>query len=129
MDLVVVSERRREYLRNYNREWIARRRAEWFAGKRCAQCGSTEHMEIDHIDPAKKVAHQVWSWTEPRRLAELAKCQVLCHDCHLAKTTADWHAARRHGTATMYERGGCRCGLCRLWKKNKNARFRPRRLD
>jgi hypothetical protein len=43
-------------------------------------------LELDHVDPALKVSHRVWSWARERREAELAKCQVLCHDCHVAKT-------------------------------------------
>jgi hypothetical protein len=46
-------------------------------------------MEVDHIDPALKVSHRVWSWSPPRRAAELAKCRVLCGVCHLAKSAVE----------------------------------------
>lgn len=36
----------------------------------------------------QKINHRVWSWAEARREAELAKCQILCHDCHVAKGQA-----------------------------------------
>lgn len=75
--------------RDYQRKWIAARRAEWFADKQCAQCGSTEDMELDHIDPKQKVAHTIWSWAKHRRDEEVAKCQVLCGVHHLEKTKSD----------------------------------------
>ena len=64
-------------MREYKRRWAAARRAEWMAGKSCVQCGSTQSLEVDHIDPTLKVTHSVWSWSIPRRTVELAKCQVL----------------------------------------------------
>jgi hypothetical protein len=70
----------------YQREWRARRRAEWFADKKCENCGSTDDLELDHRDRNQKLSHKVWSWSKERRDAELAKCQVLCHPCHLAKS-------------------------------------------
>ena len=78
-----------EAQREYQRKWKARRRAEWFSDKSCVKCGSTDRMEIDHIDPATKVHHQVWTWAKQRRDAELKKCQVLCHKHHLEKTKVD----------------------------------------
>ncbi|MEO0322971.1 MAG: hypothetical protein AAF447_08435 [Myxococcota bacterium] len=65
---------------------MAKRRAAFFAGKACVTCGATERLELDHIDPAQKVHHCVWSWSEKRRAAEVAKCQVLCRRCHKRKT-------------------------------------------
>lgn len=69
-------------------------RAEWFAsqGGRCVKCGSTERLECDHIDRTSKTgrdAHKVRSWSLARRVVELAKYQVLCHECHLTKTIAE----------------------------------------
>jgi 5-methylcytosine-specific restriction endonuclease McrA len=75
-----------ERMRAYKRQWVSARRAEYFAGKACAKCESTERLELDHIDPATKEHHAVWSWTKARRDAELQKCQALCHACHKAKT-------------------------------------------
>jgi hypothetical protein len=70
--------------------WMKRRRQEWLdANGPCAQCGSSHRLEVDHIDPETKVTHTVWSWAKPRRDAELAKCQVLCHACHAEKTRAE----------------------------------------
>ena len=69
--------------------WHRRRRAWLAANGPCATCGSTERLEVDHKDPAPKVSHRIWSWSEVRRAAELAKCQVLCRKCHEAKTARE----------------------------------------
>lgn len=96
-----------ELQRQYQREWLARRRAEWFAGKRCVHCGSDTHLEIDHIDPATKDPYlrrvhtnSFWSWSKERRDVELAKCQVLCHPCHIAKTLANGEHVRGEQVGT-----------------------------
>lgn len=83
---MTVTEARKEYLKNYQRNWVAKRRADFFVDKFCLWCGSTEKLELDHIDPSTKIANAIWSWSEPRRLAEISKCQILCHNCHLKKT-------------------------------------------
>lgn len=78
-----------ERQREYQRLWMAERRAEYLADKRCVKCGSTEELEIDHIDSTKKVDHRIWSWSKERREVELKKCQVLCARHHLEKTCAE----------------------------------------
>lgn len=75
-----------ELMREYKREWTAKRRAAWFRDKQCVRCGSVEKLELDHVDPALKVSHSIWSWSEVKRDAEILKCQVLCKACHLSKT-------------------------------------------
>ena len=73
--------------RNYQRKWVAKRRADYFADKSCAKCNTTKKkLTLDHIDSTTKVDHKIWSWSAERRNAELAKCQVLCEDCHKEKT-------------------------------------------
>lgn len=75
--------------REYMRQWIASRRAEYFTGKSCVRCNSTEQLELDHIDRTIKITHSIWSWSKVRREAELAKCQVLCRECHKEKTARE----------------------------------------
>jgi hypothetical protein len=102
-----------EAKRAYQREWLRKRRDAWFKDKTCAACGSADDLHLHHRDPAQKVQHRVWSWREDRRLAELAKCDVLCGPCHRA------HHQRLDsfpcGTEAAYKKG-CRCPLCR-WAK------------
>jgi hypothetical protein len=49
-------------------------------------------MELDHVDPSQKVDHRIWSWSKARMDVEVAKCQVLCYDCHLAKSVTEDHS-------------------------------------
>ena len=109
--------------REYQRLRVARRRAEFLIGKSCVGCGSAESLEFDHIDPSTKLSHRIWSWSADRIVAELAKCQVLCHSCHLAKSLAQMAETTgvipyRHGSSSMYNLRGCRWGLCKLYKRN-----------
>ncbi len=66
---------------------VRARRVEWLdKNGPCRKCGSSEKLEVDHVDPSQKVTHSVWTWAADRRNAELAKCQVLCEKCHLQKS-------------------------------------------
>lgn len=80
--------------RRYLTERRARIRAEWLAEHGpCVDCGAADELEVDHVDPTKKVSHRVWEWSVARREAELAKCVVRCHDCHVKKTTINREGA------------------------------------
>lgn len=117
--------------RAYQRRWIADRKAAWLAEHGpCVQCGSVERLEVDHIDPTLKVRardHAIWSYSAEHRAAELAKCQVLCHACHLEKTSARRRALVQHGTTTMYSVVGCRCDPCRTAKAAYQTAWRAAR--
>lgn len=115
-----------EQKRAYERQWVAARRAAYFADKLCKRCGSLENLELDHIDPSTKISNSIWSWSEERRIEELAKCQVLCHDCHWIKTKQDLHYGNReHGDSTRYNLG-CRCVLCRTTHSSRLKEWRGR---
>jgi len=66
---------------------MRKRRAAFFDGQKCCKCGSTDRLELDHIDRTQKKTHAIWSWTKAKREEEQKKCQILCHDCHRAKTS------------------------------------------
>lgn len=125
---------RRDYMRRYQNEWIQRRRSEWIeANGPCAQCGSSDRLEVDHVDPSTKVANPaaVWGWSAARRSAELAKCQVLCHDCHERKSAAQFRAAGKPCPSRTAYDSGCRCTGCRAvhaahvrdWRAKKRAQL------
>jgi len=109
----------REQQRAYQLAWVQRRRGKWIAEHGpCAQCGSWDRPEVDHVDRAAKAMEpaRIWSLSAAKREAELARCQVLCHDCHLDKTRAESTVLPPHGTRARYARHGedrCRCQLCR----------------
>jgi len=119
----------REAQRAYQREWMARRRREWIeAHGPCVDCGSwTDDLEVDHADPASKVMNPtlVWSRRAAVRDAELAKCVVRCHNCHLRKTSHE--RAPQHGTDNMYGKHGCRCDPCRAARARAKKANRDRR--
>lgn len=113
--------------REYQRKWVAQRRAEFFTGKVCVHCGSDEELRLDHIDPAQKIDHKVWSWSALRREAEIAKCQVLCEPCHKIKTYADCYVEPEHGTHSRYVIYRCRCEACRAGHARHNREWRRKR--
>lgn len=89
----------------------------------CKKCGSEDYLQMDHINPSQKVSHRIWSWSEARVLIELAKCQVLCRSCNIAKR---WQGKRaKHGTDSKYF-SGCRCRACKDAKTAWNRKMRAR---
>lgn len=117
-----------EARRKYAREWVAKRRAEWLADKACVICGSTDRLEIDHVDRNTKVNHRIWSWSKTRRDEELAKCQVLCYEHHLEKTVRESKGVQvPHGDDTRYTKWKCRCAPCTEAHRVKKEEWRAQR--
>jgi hypothetical protein len=83
----------------YQRLWVQRRREEWFEGKVCVDCGTGDDLQLDHVDPRKKVDHRIWSWSERRRAVELAKCVARCRPHHLEKSNGEKVRGAAHGQA------------------------------
>ena len=113
--------------REYARLWIAKRRADFFANKSCIKCKSKEKLELDHINPSTKISHNIWSWSEERRLAEIKKCQVFCYACHQIKTMKQDRKQTEHGKIAMYRHYGCRCELCKVAKLQDSRRCSEKR--
>ncbi len=120
-----------DFTRQYDRERAANASAEWVASKggACAKCGSTERIEIDHIDPALKEYKiaSIWSRRKEIRDYELAKCQLLCYECHKEKTLGYAIKDMKHGTLSMYQSRKCRCDECRAAnaeRSTKNKRLK-----
>lgn len=100
--------------REYQRLRLAEARSKWLTENGpCVHCGGDFELEVDHIDRSQKVDHKVWSWSKQRRDAELAKCQVLCSDCHNKKTSEERKVPIPHGTDGGYTRHKCRCPRCK----------------
>jgi 5-methylcytosine-specific restriction endonuclease McrA len=114
-----------EVQRNYCRQWVAKRRADYFADKACVKCGSKDRLELDHIDPAEKTHHAIWTWSEERRLAEIAKCQVLCYKCHKEKTAA-YVSEQRSGKPNLWNRRLTKEDVLEIRARaNFGEKFRP----
>ena len=88
-----MNDKRREYLKAYQREWRRKRRQDWIdsQGGKCVQCGSPDALEIDHIDRSTKEYNitEIWNRSQTIRDNELAKCQLLCTPCHQHKTNIE----------------------------------------
>jgi hypothetical protein len=93
----------REQKNKYQRDLVAQRRAEWFAANGpCVDCGTWENLRVDHVDATTKVTHRVFTWSATRREAELAKCAVRCHPCHVVKTSRCGEIPSRAGEQNGY---------------------------
>lgn len=100
-----------------------RQQAIIYLGGRCTRCGSVERLEFDHKDRATKSFTITGNLNRRWEVLahELDKCQLLCHDCHRAKTKecgeqgGGWNKMDEvpHGTASGYTYWRCRCELCR----------------
>jgi 5-methylcytosine-specific restriction endonuclease McrA len=114
--------------RKYQKDWAKSRRRAWLeAHGPCVRCGSKKELTVDHVDPTKKCDHKVWSWSEERRNEELAKCQVLCKDCHKLKTSGEQRKPLVHGTLSGYKHRGCRCPDCTKVATDSKNRWRAER--
>lgn len=81
-------------------------------GNICQYCGSTESLEFHHRDPITKLftVSRGWAFAEDRLLAEVAKCDLICINCHKIEGRSSSKAV--HPSDTYY-RKGCRCNGCR----------------
>ena len=71
---------------------------EYFKDHPCADCGETDPvvLEFDHLrDKAFNIGNSLTSRSWASILEEIAKCQVVCANCHRRRT------ARRRGTLRM----------------------------
>lgn len=121
-----------EYMRVYNlgRYYGRKQLAIELLGGKCRQCGSTKRLEFDHINPKRKdfVIGKMWSAAFELFYSELQRCQLLCHDCHWAKTLQEMgrvSAKTNHGTISSCRY--CRCESCRKAKRDYMRRFRLRK--
>ncbi len=94
-------------------------------GGKCVVCGTTERLEIDHINMAEKSFDVTRAGSHSRKevLEEIAKCQLLCHTCHLEKTKRENPRTVGHGEGLTGKRN-CRCELCGPLKNKYNERYR-----
>lgn len=120
--------------REYNRLYYYRRRAkiiEYLGGK-CAVCGMTKDLELDHINRADKTFEITQRLSIRNNKAELDKCQLLCRKHHREKTDAESQGFA-HGTMYGWAKKKCRCPECvaawRAYYKRKYGHRNARRLD
>ena len=116
------------YMAKYMKDWYDRRHAyaiEKLGGK-CVKCGSTDRLEIDHIDRTtvdrrmRRGRGNMWTASEERFQAELAKCQLLCHEHHLEKTKSEFSVP--HGGGVSGKKN-CPCVPCKQKKAEYMASY------
>ena len=75
-----------EYMRVYmKRRYYEKRQIFTDAlGGKCEKCGGRNNLEFDHVNPDAKsfTIGKGWSTTDDRLIAEIAKCRLLCKECH-----------------------------------------------
>jgi len=72
-------------------------RSSFFEGKACLMCGETdtEVFECDHLgDKKASVSSMLGRYSKAKIAEEIAKCQILCANCHSIKTQADVNSFR-----------------------------------
>lgn len=125
-------------LRTYRKSLYLKRRNDWFElNGPCVICGSWNELQVDHKDYRNKSFNIDWRESKIKLEKELAKCQVLCYDCHRKKTNSELTIRRsgrnnpryvsikiRHGTITGYQNKKCRCNICKEFWKNYQYNLR-----
>lgn len=96
-------------MKKYMRDRYARRREDAleYLGGRCLDCGSEENLQFDHIDPSSKefnIGKILAGANEDKLYRELNKCQLLCEDCHKAKSK------RENANGNIARKMTCGCG-------------------
>lgn len=117
----------------YHLDYYYRRRALIFQhyGGCCVRCGSTEDLEMDHIDrSAKTMQFQdcvTANWIREDVAEEMLNMQLLCNGCHIEKTAKE-NKGFEHGTIYAWMKKKCECEVCsdakRKWHDDRNERRR-----
>jgi hypothetical protein len=84
---------------------------------------------MDHIDRTQKELpfEKMATTTHAKFLMELAKCQLLCKQCHIIKTTEErGQLYMTHGTIRRYN-AGCRCDECSAVRSSYNREYKAKR--
>lgn len=80
----------KEAQKEYQNRWVRKRR-DWLDRykvlKGCSICGYKKHavaLDFHHRDPAEKIERitQMVTWAKVKIKAEVAKCDVVCANCH-----------------------------------------------
>jgi hypothetical protein len=122
-----------EYMRSYmeNRRRDRKAALTWLLGGSCQRCSCVDGLEFDHVNPTRKsfeVSGRAMDKAWETLVKEAMKCQLLCHPCHVLKTSKEWKSGVHvphnkvadpgHGSGQLYAKPyRCRCEECCSWKR------------
>lgn len=90
-------------------------------GGKCALCGSTRSLQLDHKSPGRKSFSitKLWGVAEDEFKREVKKCRLLCQSCHRKHTgkQREEGVVKSKPGKTSYDTNG------RKKKKSKKASF------
>lgn len=92
--------------REFQRQWVADRRAQYLEGKSCWACGTTENLRVVFPGgPLPRGGHTIWTWADSRREEALKQATVLCqrHSAQLAALRAGRHVDDVLGLRNLLE--------------------------
>ena len=123
---------RADYMRQYMANRYHKKRQEVIdrLGGRCVRCGTREgKFHLDHKNKSKKTmrASDLHSVNDHRFENEIKNLQILCEDCHKAKTHDAWDYSTprpTHPSYWYYRKYGCRCQACIDAYKEKQKEWR-----
>ena len=118
-----------EYMRAYMANRYIKRRKQIIEklGGVCVECGTTENLEIDHIERSMKsfgIGKAIAGWSWKRLNQELDKCQLLCKTHHQDKTVSE--SSVEHGGGLSGKKS-CYCSLCGPLKVKYQNKQRQRK--
>lgn len=110
-----------EYMREYIAKRYKRLRSEWIErlGGKCVMCGSEDNLEFDHIDASQKkynVSKILSTHSKQKVEEEMAKCQLLCSECHLEKSLREDDILNVEHGGGLSGKKNCPCDLCKAKK-------------
>jgi len=125
------------YHSEYQKQRYAERkaRATELLGGQCSSCSSVDDLQFDHVDPETKsynITRMFSKYSWGAIAEELTKCQLLCVDCHIAKSQSEalgrraWNAGTKkiHGSYYGVYTLKCSCGECAEYREERLARRR-----
>lgn len=119
----------KKFGKEYHREYYKKRRQEIldYLGGACVVCGTSDSLEVDHINKTEKSFNISKKMSVKNNSTELDKCQLLCQKHHREKTSRE-NSGFTHGTRHGYMNHRCTCPKCsaakRAWYDERNAKRR-----
>ena len=110
-----------EYAREYQRNRYEERRTQAveILGGVCVDCGTTDNLEFDHVDPSTKEfaigdMFSKYSWEKIEQ--ELIKCVLRCKPCHGIKSLSNGDIYSVEHGGGLSGKKNCKCPPCKAKK-------------